>query len=147
MSPAGEILPPTFSLFLIPTVKPLKIGSPFLLTSGDSGLRLLYHTWHFHRLDLFRNTICDILIPDSKTTATNKYVAPYLRDGGAGRGTGREPPGARRDDVAAIRISNLSNFAVEADLEDLVKGFGPVQKLYLAKEKVIVMILSKVDIK
>lgn len=63
-------------------------------------------------------------------------MAPYLRDGGAGRGTGREPPGARRDDVAAIRISNLSNFTVEADLDDLVKGFGPVQKLYLAKEKV-----------
>lgn len=71
-----------------------------------------------------------------KATPTNKYVAPYLREGGAGRGTGREPPGARRDDIAAIRISNLSNFAVEADLEDLVKGFGPVQKLYLAKEKV-----------
>ncbi|XP_038210706.1 eukaryotic translation initiation factor 3 subunit G-like isoform X2 [Zerene cesonia] len=67
--------------------------------------------------------------------SSNKYVAPNLRDG-ASRGTGREPPGARRgDDVAAIRISNLSNFAVEADLDDLVKGFGPVHKLYLAKEK------------
>ncbi|XP_063532188.1 eukaryotic translation initiation factor 3 subunit G [Cydia strobilella] len=64
-----------------------------------------------------------------------KYVAPYLREGAAGRAPGRGPPDARRDDVAAIRISNLSNFAVEADLEDLVKGFGPVQKLYLAKEK------------
>lgn len=76
-------------------------------------------------------------VADAKAggTTTNKYVAPYLRDGGVGRGTGREPPGARRDDIAAIRISNLSNFAVEADLEDLVKGFGPVQKLYLAKEK------------
>ncbi|XP_061710516.1 eukaryotic translation initiation factor 3 subunit G [Cydia pomonella] len=66
--------------------------------------------------------------------ASNKYVAPYLREGAA-RAPGRGPPDARRDDVAAIRISNLSNFAVEADLEDLVKGFGPVQKLYLAKEK------------
>lgn len=75
--------------------------------------------------------------PESKAPSTNKYVAPYLRDGGAARGTGREPPGARRDDATAIRISNLSNFAVEADLDDLVKGFGPVQKLYLAKEKVI----------
>lgn len=74
-------------------------------------------------------------VAEAKSSTTNKYVAPYLREGGAGRGTGREPPGARRDDVAAIRISNLSNFAVEADLEDLVKGFGPIQKLYLAKEK------------
>lgn len=70
-------------------------------------------------------------------SSTNKYVAPFMRDGGAGRGMGREPPGARRDDIAAIRISNLSNFAIEADLEDLVKGFGPLQKLYLAKEKVV----------
>ncbi|KAI8428844.1 hypothetical protein MSG28_007492, partial [Choristoneura fumiferana] len=74
-------------------------------------------------------------ITNPKTTTTNKYVAPYLREGGAGRGTGRGMPDARRDDIAAIRISNLSNFAVEADLEDLVKVFGPVQKLYLAKEK------------
>lgn len=68
-------------------------------------------------------------------------MAPYLREGGAGRGTGRAPPDARRDDTAAIRISNLSNFAVEADLEDLVKGIGPVHKLYLAKEKVSKSIL------
>lgn len=77
-----------------------------------------------------------ITFTEAKSTTTNKYVAPFMREGGAGRGAGREPPGARRDDVAAIRISNLSNFAVEADLDDLVKGFGPVQKLYLAKEKV-----------
>lgn len=57
---------------------------------------------------------------------------------GASRVPGREPPGAKRDDLAAIRISNLSNFAVEADLDDLVRGFGPVHKLYLAKEKVFI---------
>lgn len=77
-----------------------------------------------------------IFFSETKASTTNKYVTPFMREGGAGRGAGREPPGARRDDVAAIRISNLSNFAVEADLDDLVKGFGPVQKLYLAKEKV-----------
>lgn len=69
-----------------------------------------------------------------KTTTTNKYIAPNLREGAA-RNLPREPPGPRRDDTTAIRISNLSNFAVEADLDDLVRGFGPVQKLYLAKEK------------
>lgn len=72
----------------------------------------------------------------SKATggASNKYVAPFLREGAAARGREATAPG-RRDDLAAIRISNLSNCAVEADLEDLVKVFGPVQKLYLAKEK------------
>ncbi|XP_026485823.1 eukaryotic translation initiation factor 3 subunit G [Vanessa tameamea] len=67
-------------------------------------------------------------------SSSNKYVAPNSRDGTV-RVTGREPPSARRDDLTAIRISNLSNFAIEADLDDLVKGFGPVHKLYLAKEK------------
>lgn len=67
-------------------------------------------------------------------TSSNKYVAPSAREG-AVRSAGRDP-NARRDDLTAIRISNLSNFAIEADLDDLVKGFGPVHKLYLAKEKV-----------
>ncbi|KPI97930.1 Eukaryotic translation initiation factor 3 subunit G [Papilio machaon] len=71
---------------------------------------------------------------ETKTPATtNKYIAPNMREGAKPRSC--EPPGPRRDDIAAIRISNLSNFAVEADLDDLVRGFGPVQKLYLAKEK------------
>lgn len=63
-----------------------------------------------------------------------KYVAPSLREGAR-----RDLPSMnalRRDDTTAIRISNLSDSTVEADLEDLVKLFGPVQKLYLAKEKV-----------
>ncbi|XP_077291725.1 eukaryotic translation initiation factor 3 subunit g1 [Arctopsyche grandis] len=62
-----------------------------------------------------------------------KYVAPSLREGAR-----RDLPSMnalRRDDTTAIRISNLSDSTVEADLEDLVKLFGPVQKLYLAKEK------------
>lgn len=63
-----------------------------------------------------------------------KYVAPFLRDGARRDAAGSGP--MRRDDTAAIRISNLSDSTVEADLEDLVKAFGPVQKLYLAKEKV-----------
>lgn len=83
--------------------------------------------------DIYDNDKEHFIVLDAKTVTTNKYVAPNMREGGAGRGLGRE---MRRDDVAAIRISNLSNFAVEADLDDLVKGFGPVQKLYLAKEKV-----------
>ncbi|CAG9560396.1 unnamed protein product [Danaus chrysippus] len=68
---------------------------------------------------------------EAKTSST-KYVVPHAREGASHMG--RDQLG-RRDDVAAIRISNLSNFAVEADLDDLVKPFGPVHKLYLAKEK------------
>lgn len=43
---------------------------------------------------------------------------------------------ARRDDATAIRVSNLSESTAESDLEDLVKPFGPIQKLYLAKDKI-----------
>lgn len=41
----------------------------------------------------------------------------------------------RRDDATAIRINNLSDSTTESDLEELVRPFGPIQKLYLAKEK------------
>lgn len=39
------------------------------------------------------------------------------------------------DDSLAIRISNLSESTQEADLEDFVKPFGPISKIFLAKDK------------
>lgn len=57
-----------------------------------------------------------------------------MRDGGGKRTEGSNMP--RRDDsYSAIRIANLSDSTTETDLEDLVKPFGPIQKLYLAKDK------------
>lgn len=64
----------------------------------------------------------------------SKYVPPSLRDGGAKRADG--PNMARRDDnYCAIRIANLCDSTTETDLEELVKPFGPIHKLYLAKDK------------
>ncbi|XP_066144280.1 eukaryotic translation initiation factor 3 subunit G-like isoform X1 [Euwallacea fornicatus] len=64
----------------------------------------------------------------------SKYVPPSLRDGGAKRTDG--PNMARRDDnYSAIRIANLSESTTEMDLEELVKPFGPIHKLFLAKDK------------
>lgn len=63
----------------------------------------------------------------------SKYVPPSMRDGGNKRGDSMQM--LRRDDPTAIRISNLSESTSDADLEELVKPFGPIQKLYLAKEK------------
>lgn len=60
-------------------------------------------------------------------------MPPNLRDGGAKRS--ENPNMSKRDDTTAIRISNLSESTTETDLEDLVKPFGPIQKLYLAKDK------------
>jgi translation initiation factor 3 subunit G len=64
----------------------------------------------------------------------SKYVPPSLRDGATKRTDG--PNMARRDDnYCAIRIANLSDSTTETDLEELVKPFGPIHKLYLAKDK------------
>ncbi|CAG9857581.1 unnamed protein product [Phyllotreta striolata] len=64
----------------------------------------------------------------------SKYVPPSMRDGAAKRTDGSNM--AKRDDsYCAIRIANLSESTTESDLEELVKQFGPLQKLYLAKDK------------
>ncbi|XP_011301183.1 eukaryotic translation initiation factor 3 subunit G [Fopius arisanus] len=62
-----------------------------------------------------------------------KYVPPSMRDGGNRRGDSMQMQ--RRDDTTAIRISNLSESTNEADLEELVKPFGVIQKQYLAKDR------------
>lgn len=61
-----------------------------------------------------------------------KYVPPYLKDSANKAGMA----GARRDDSTNIRISNLSESMVEADLEELVKKIGPYQKIYLARDRI-----------
>jgi len=66
-------------------------------------------------------------------TAGSKYIPPSLREGATKRSDNPNMP--RRDDATAIRISNLSESTNETDLEDLVRPFGPLQKLYLAKDK------------
>lgn len=68
-----------------------------------------------------------------KPVGASKYVPPNMREGAAKRLDSMSM--TRRDD-AAIRISNISDSTTEADLDELVKQFGPVQKLYLAKDKV-----------
>ncbi|XP_018578295.1 eukaryotic translation initiation factor 3 subunit G-like [Anoplophora glabripennis] len=71
---------------------------------------------------------------DSGKAGGSKYIPPSMRDGATKRTDG--PSMARRDDsYSAIRIANLSDSTTETDLEDLVKPFGPIQKLYLAKDK------------
>ncbi|XP_054274862.1 eukaryotic translation initiation factor 3 subunit G-like [Macrosteles quadrilineatus] len=69
---------------------------------------------------------------DDKKPVTSKYVIPSMRDGGNKSGQSMK---GNRDDALAIRVSNLSDSTQDADLEDLVKPFGPISKLYLAKDK------------
>lgn len=72
---------------------------------------------------------------DDKKTTQGKYVPPSLRDG-ANKSAGNSINKGSRDDAMAIRVSNLSESTQDADLEDLVKPFGPISKLYLAKDKI-----------
>lgn len=39
------------------------------------------------------------------------------------------------DDQAAVRVTNLSEDANENDLRDLFGPFGPIQRVFLAKDK------------
>jgi len=69
-----------------------------------------------------------------------KYVPPSRR---AAPGTsalervqGDTMPDRRREDTAAIRVSNLSENAQETDLQELFKPFGHIARIFLAKDKI-----------
>lgn len=72
-------------------------------------------------------------VPEPSGSKPAKYVPPYMKDSAKVGGM----PGrlGRGDDCTNIRISNLSESMVEADLEELVKKIGPHQKMYLARDR------------
>ena len=75
------------------------------------------------------------MLSDDKSKPQNdKYIPPSLRDWGNKKGNSMSIPQGKNES-RAIRVCNLSESTTEADLEDLVKAFGPIQKLYLAKDK------------
>jgi translation initiation factor 3 subunit G len=64
---------------------------------------------------------------------SNVYVPRSLRGsatGGAGGG-GR----SERDDQSTVRVTNLSEDTREDDLRELFRRFGPIQRIYLAKDR------------
>lgn len=77
-------------------------------------------------------TVATPSVPESRGSKPDKYVPPFLKDNAKGAMSGVRG----RDDTTAIRISNLSESMVEADLEELVKKIGPHSKMYLARDKV-----------
>lgn len=60
-----------------------------------------------------------------------KYVPPSRRGLGSNMSMDRD----RRDDTATIRVSNLSEDTREGDLQDLFRPWGPISRIYLAKDK------------
>ncbi|XP_020626892.1 eukaryotic translation initiation factor 3 subunit G-like [Orbicella faveolata] len=65
---------------------------------------------------------------------TGKYIAPGLREGAANR-RGEAMPRSQRDESATIRVTNLSEDTREADLQELFRPFGPISRIFLAKDK------------
>ncbi|XP_035904623.1 eukaryotic translation initiation factor 3 subunit G [Anopheles stephensi] len=73
-------------------------------------------------------------VPETTTSSKpGKYVPPHMKETQGKPGIGGAMRG--RDDTSAIRISNLSEAMTEADLEELVKKFGPHTKMFLSRDK------------
>ncbi|KAJ5569787.1 uncharacterized protein N7459_009217 [Penicillium hispanicum] len=65
---------------------------------------------------------------------SSSYVPPHLRKGGAGGG---EKMGGRfeKDDLATLRVTNVSELAEEQELRDLFERFGRVTRVFLARDR------------
>ncbi|MCJ1366888.1 translation initiation factor eIF3 subunit g [Acarospora aff. strigata] len=66
----------------------------------------------------------------------SSYVPPHLRGNRAGAGAGERMGGKyERDDLATLRVTNVSEFAEEQDLRDMFERFGRVTRVFLAKDR------------
>lgn len=66
-------------------------------------------------------------------TGSGSYVPPHLR----GRGGAGEKMGGKfeRDDLATLRVTNVSEFAEEQDLREMFSRYGHVTRVFLAKDR------------
>ncbi|KAI9785306.1 MAG: translation initiation factor eIF3 subunit g [Geoglossum umbratile] len=65
----------------------------------------------------------------------SRYIAPHLRHGAGGSGGDRMGGKFERDDLATLRVTNVSEFAEEGDLRDMFARFGHVTRVFLAKDR------------
>ncbi|RPB26057.1 eukaryotic translation initiation factor 3 [Terfezia boudieri ATCC MYA-4762] len=82
----------------------------------------------------------DVAAPDMNEVGGSRYIAPHLRKGAAGAGdklggASRDFGGRERDDLATLRVTNVSELAEEADLRDMFERFGRVTRVFLAKDR------------
>jgi len=65
----------------------------------------------------------------------SSYVPPHMRKG-AGASAGERMGGKyERDDLATLRVTNVSEFAEEQDLREIFERFGRVTRVFLAKDR------------
>ncbi|KAJ1956388.1 translation initiation factor eIF3 subunit g [Dipsacomyces acuminosporus] len=72
------------------------------------------------------------------TGGKSAYVPPHLRAGAKAAASGGDAGSSsrdRRDENPTIRISNLSEDTQEADLNQLCRPFGPLARVYMARDR------------
>lgn len=67
--------------------------------------------------------------------APTKYIPPAKRYGSDAKREGESMATRTRDDTATVRVTNLSEDATEQDLRELFGHFGPIQRIYLARDR------------
>ncbi|CAG8961120.1 hypothetical protein HYFRA_00002663 [Hymenoscyphus fraxineus] len=69
-------------------------------------------------------------------TGKSSYVPPHMRNGG-GAAAGDRMGGGKyeRDDLATLRVTNVSEMAEEQELRDMFERFGRVTRVFLAKDR------------
>jgi len=68
-------------------------------------------------------------------TKDGKYIPPWARIGAKPTGSLESSDRRQRDETATIRVTNLSEDTKESDLNELFRSFGPISRIYLAKDK------------
>jgi len=68
-------------------------------------------------------------------TGGSSYVPPHLRKGAATTAGDRMGGKYERDDLATLRVTNVSEMAEEQDLRDMFERFGRVTRVFLAKDR------------
>ncbi|OAA68872.1 eukaryotic translation initiation factor 3, subunit 4 [Cordyceps fumosorosea ARSEF 2679] len=63
------------------------------------------------------------------------YVPPALRGGATAGSTMAGSKYGERDDLATLRVTNVSEMAEEGELRDMFERFGRVTRVYLAKDR------------
>jgi len=75
--------------------------------------------------------------PGGLGAVKGSYVPPHMRNGAAGASAGDRMGGGKfeRDDLATLRVTNVSEMAEEQELRDMFERFGRVTRVFLAKDR------------
>ena len=75
--------------------------------------------------------------PGGLGNSKSSYVPPHMRNGAAASGAGDRMGGGKyeRDDLATLRVTNVSEMAEEQELRDMFERFGRVTRVFLAKDR------------